>query len=171
MNGRDYIASQSSSSRNPTIPIVGYQLETCFVLRKYIGVLDVFLSRLFMLFTSTRQQNTTLPMNRGNEEDVHAIDSLSSTTVGPYTLRRRRQNVPSEIPDNDETMKDVSYTQEDDMIHSPVSPKPIYFFASPGQYLDGCWAMFQHRTQLVWFRYLYILFSRYMIVNKLEKME
>lgn len=31
-------------------------------------------------------------------------------------------------------------------------------------------AMLQHRTQLVWFRYLYMLFSRYMIMNTLRRM-
>lgn len=31
-------------------------------------------------------------------------------------------------------------------------------------------AMHQHRSQMVWFRRLYILFSRYMIINSLTEL-
>jgi len=34
--------------------------------------------------------------------------------------------------------------------------------------LRGHWAMLQHRSQLLWFRYLYLLASRYMVLNTLE---
>ncbi|KZS97091.1 LmbE-like protein, partial [Sistotremastrum niveocremeum HHB9708] len=34
------------------------------------------------------------------------------------------------------------------------------------RYLTSLKAMAQHRSQLVWFRYLYVLFSRYMFVNE-----
>ena len=30
-------------------------------------------------------------------------------------------------------------------------------------------AMKQHKSQMVWFRYLYIMFSRYMVINTLRK--
>ncbi|TPX68037.1 hypothetical protein SpCBS45565_g03337 [Spizellomyces sp. 'palustris'] len=43
------------------------------------------------------------------------------------------------------------------------------FVATPQQFLQARTAMTRHKSQLVWFRYLYILFSRYMIVNELER--
>lgn len=42
---------------------------------------------------------------------------------------------------------------------------PISAFKKP--YL----AMFKHKTQLMWFRYLYLMFSRYMFMNTLEVMQ
>ncbi|KAI8060844.1 putative deacetylase LmbE-like domain-containing protein [Gongronella butleri] len=36
-------------------------------------------------------------------------------------------------------------------------------------YLQTHMAMRQHRTQLVWFRWLYVTFSRYMFINELER--
>lgn len=43
----------------------------------------------------------------------------------------------------------------------------ILFISSPAQYLIAHRAMRQHITQLVWFRWLYVVFSRYMIINEL----
>lgn len=47
----------------------------------------------------------------------------------------------------------------------------LLLVSSPGQYLITHRAMRQHNTQLVWFRWLYVIFSRYMVVNELEKVE
>ncbi|KAJ3019211.1 hypothetical protein HKX48_002287 [Thoreauomyces humboldtii] len=44
------------------------------------------------------------------------------------------------------------------------------FVALPRQVLAGRKAMQRHRSQLVWFRHLYIVFSRYMVVNDLRRM-
>ncbi|KAI9328302.1 putative deacetylase LmbE-like domain-containing protein [Zopfochytrium polystomum] len=43
------------------------------------------------------------------------------------------------------------------------------FVASPTQVVAAVKAMFCHKSQLVWFRYLYLLFSRYLIMNELER--
>ncbi|KAJ2957714.1 hypothetical protein NQZ79_g6593 [Umbelopsis isabellina] len=43
----------------------------------------------------------------------------------------------------------------------------ILFISSPAQYLIAHRAMRQHVTQLVWFRWLYVIFSRYMVINEL----
>ncbi|CBQ67704.1 related to N-acetylglucosaminyl-phosphatidylinositol de-N-acetylase [Sporisorium reilianum SRZ2] len=62
--------------------------------------------------------------------------------------------------------------------HPPVAPtdaanaayKPaseILALASPAQYLNAVQAMLKHQTQLEWFRYLYLVFSRYMFSNRL----
>ncbi|KAJ5066687.1 n-acetylglucosaminyl-phosphatidylinositol de-n-acetylase [Anaeramoeba ignava] len=44
----------------------------------------------------------------------------------------------------------------------------ITFFSLPFQSIQ---AMLQHKSQLVWFRYLYVIFSRYMFLNTLELIE
>jgi N-acetylglucosaminylphosphatidylinositol deacetylase len=40
------------------------------------------------------------------------------------------------------------------------------YVAGVGGYLTALRAMYQHQSQLVWFRWLYVLFSRYMWVNE-----
>lgn len=50
--------------------------------------------------------------------------------------------------------------------YSPASE--ILLLASPKQYINAVQAMFKHQTQLEWFRYLYLVFSRYMFSNRLE---
>ena len=44
------------------------------------------------------------------------------------------------------------------------------YVAGFGGYLTAFRAMYQHQSQLVWFRWLYVLFSRYMWVNQWEEM-
>ncbi|XP_073257465.1 N-acetylglucosaminyl-phosphatidylinositol de-N-acetylase-like [Porites lutea] len=44
------------------------------------------------------------------------------------------------------------------------------FLSSPQQIVLAQKAMHAHRSQLVWFRKLYILFSRFMIINTLEEL-
>jgi N-acetylglucosaminylphosphatidylinositol deacetylase len=43
------------------------------------------------------------------------------------------------------------------------------FMSSAYQYLRGREAMKWHKTQLVWFRYLYLLTSRYMLYNEINQ--
>ncbi|KAI8927768.1 putative deacetylase LmbE-like domain-containing protein [Entophlyctis helioformis] len=45
------------------------------------------------------------------------------------------------------------------------------FVSYPSQYLAARNAMFQHKSQMVWFRHLYLAFSRYMIFNVLKLIE
>lgn len=42
-----------------------------------------------------------------------------------------------------------------------------FFAASPTQYMVGRAAMYTHKSQMVWFRHLYLVFSQYMILNEL----
>lgn len=49
--------------------------------------------------------------------------------------------------------------------YSPASE--LMILASPAQYVQAVQAMFKHQTQLEWFRYLYLVFSRYMFANRL----
>ncbi|CAJ0578384.1 unnamed protein product, partial [Mesorhabditis spiculigera] len=42
---------------------------------------------------------------------------------------------------------------------------PYRFFATPRTFFAALAAMRQHKSQLLWFRYLYVAFSRYMVIN------
>lgn len=51
---------------------------------------------------------------------------------------------------------------------APYTPaSEILILASPAQYLRAVQAMFKHQTQLEWFRYFYLVLSRYMFSNRL----
>jgi len=49
------------------------------------------------------------------------------------------------------------------------SKEKVTFVSGIEGYVTALRAMMQHRTQLVWFRWLYVLFSRYMWVNDWEE--
>jgi len=49
-------------------------------------------------------------------------------------------------------------------------PRPV-FVSSAGQYMRGLSAMKQHQTQMVWFRWLNVFFSRYMWVNEWKEVK
>jgi N-acetylglucosaminylphosphatidylinositol deacetylase len=45
----------------------------------------------------------------------------------------------------------------------------VLFLSGVSQVLSGRSAMYEHKSQLVWFRHLYLVFSRYMVVNELKR--
>jgi N-acetylglucosaminylphosphatidylinositol deacetylase len=49
--------------------------------------------------------------------------------------------------------------------------KKLVFLNTPSDYLCNIKAMFEHKTQLLWFRYFYIISSRYMFINFLDLVE
>jgi N-acetylglucosaminylphosphatidylinositol deacetylase len=51
------------------------------------------------------------------------------------------------------------------------SEKNLLFISTPNDYILNIRAMFEHKTQLLWFRYLYIISSRYMFINYLVLIE
>lgn len=51
----------------------------------------------------------------------------------------------------------------------PFSTHPSLLINSPSQYLASRTAFKQHKSQVVWFRRFYMLLSRYMWFNELEK--
>lgn len=52
-----------------------------------------------------------------------------------------------------------------DLFASDWDTTPI-FISGAGRYIRGLSAMRQHRSQMVWFRWLNVFFSRYMWVNE-----
>ncbi|CAG8526592.1 10737_t:CDS:2 [Paraglomus brasilianum] len=57
-------------------------------------------------------------------------------------------------------------------IVKPLAPPDTMLLVSSfGNYIKAREAMKCHKSQLVWFRYLYVLFSRYMVINELERVQ
>ncbi|KAJ3337217.1 N-acetylglucosaminyl-phosphatidylinositol de-N-acetylase, partial [Kappamyces sp. JEL0680] len=52
-----------------------------------------------------------------------------------------------------------------------VQDGPISLLSDPTDYYYGVSAMFQHKSQLVWFRYIYLAMSTFMIYNELEEIQ
>lgn len=52
-----------------------------------------------------------------------------------------------------------------------ILQRGLLYISSPAGFIQARTAMTKHITQLVWFRYLYVLFSRYMVINELIKVD
>ena len=64
---------------------------------------------------------------------------------------------------------DFTPEQQADGYSHPFSSHPSLLVNSPWQYLKSRTAFKQHKSQVLWFRRLYMFFSRYMWFNELEK--
>ncbi|KAJ3161847.1 hypothetical protein HDU88_007186 [Geranomyces variabilis] len=63
---------------------------------------------------------------------------------------------------------DVAFTVVQHLLLNQELDTAAVFIAAPSQIVQGRTAMRKHKSQMVWFRHLYILFSRYMVVNELK---
>ena len=133
-------SSSSGSSRLFDIEI--FMLDSVSVFRKYLGIFGAIVA--FIVAVSRR---IVLGVLRYGNKYKYNIEPETSRKK---TLRKRKRS------------SDKKSSTGNDI------PKVI-FVVSPVEYLHGCLAMFQHSSQLVWFRLLYLLFSRYMYVNSLKK--
>jgi hypothetical protein len=52
-----------------------------------------------------------------------------------------------------------------------VDGSSVGFLSSFNDYYTGRLAMFEHQSQLVWFRYLYLITSKFMVFNELVKVD
>lgn len=68
-----------------------------------------------------------------------------------------------------QTRPDFSQEQKQSGYLHPFSSHPSLLVNSPWQYLKTRTAFKQHKSQVVWFRKLYMMLSRYMWFNELEK--
>ncbi|KAG8536302.1 hypothetical protein GDO81_026670, partial [Engystomops pustulosus] len=55
-----------------------------------------------------------------------------------------------------------------DLLLSRFSGPDVLVISSGSQYQQGKEAMQQHQSQLLWFRHVYLFFSRYMMINSLN---
>lgn len=93
--------------------------------------------------------------------DLYALETYPLTTkfLGlPHALWSHALYSPSlSFPSHQRTR---TQTQKQDTHHRPTS---LSFLSTTYEYAQTLRAMRQHATQLVWFRYLYVVFSSYMI--------
>ncbi|CAG8542680.1 6369_t:CDS:2 [Paraglomus occultum] len=57
------------------------------------------------------------------------------------------------------------------VVKPSTPPDTVLLVSSFENYIKAREAMKCHKSQLVWFRYLYVLFSRYMVINELERVQ
>ncbi|KAI8823645.1 putative deacetylase LmbE-like domain-containing protein [Fimicolochytrium jonesii] len=124
---------------------VCYALKSISILRKYSGVLDLPYTVLNFLV-----RKHILPHRR-----LRA--SSSRTTLRASTVDAIKEKAA----------KAGLRTRKPKTSRGPSAPTEAVFVGGPLQAIQGCNAMTCHKSQLVWFRYLYLLFSRYMVINEL----
>lgn len=133
-----HLLSSFGSSSKSPQQLQGYRLHSVPLYRKYIGPLDIHPVFIHSLL-----------FDGGGHRD----------TTSSAVARRRRTVSRS---------RSRSPTRRRPRHALPVHGRTIVFVAG----WEGVWtayrAMHAHVTQLVWFRRLYIVFSRYMYLNVLE---
>ena len=114
----------------------------------------------------------------------HNIDTILTFDDHGVSGHPNHQSLPSAVrelirshnssPPQLFTLVSVPLTAKYIGVVSPLLAKATRYFHSPSpvfvsgmrEYWRAIQAMRQHKSQLVWFRYLYVLFSRYMWVNE-----
>ena len=91
----------------------------------------------------------------GHTNHISLYKALMSSDISFYSL----QSVP--IYRKYIGLYDLFFT----LLLLPFSKRALKL-ASPVQVVKGYYSMMQHKSQMVWFRYLYILFSRFMWINE-----
>jgi N-acetylglucosaminylphosphatidylinositol deacetylase len=94
---------------------------------------------------------------------VQGLDN-GKITVPVYTLR----TIP--VMEKYSFVYGAFWAQVKNMVKKPVKGR-LVFMSTVMEYLRGREAMKWHKTQMVWFRYLYLLTSRYMVYNELNEIK
>ena len=179
---RRYLSNQASGS-SPSLhelrvgSIQAYELGTVPVWRKYAGLFDAVLAVLLDLVgygekgddTDGGQESGFYSLKRSADAD--AAPAAQEDTGDTSRLRRRnnrnnRQSTPDDDKDSDTASQPAS-----SHTHTPHHRHQLLrIIAPPTEYMNGIRAMLHHRTQLVWFRWFYLAFSRYMAINELRRL-
>ena len=116
---------------------------------KYLGVIASLQARFDLAAIATLDALTSVfaQYTEGNK----ASDDLSST--GSDT---------SSATSDGTTAKDV----DSNFTRTPSAPVIPAFISGWAEYKTAVRAMLRHKSQMVWFRWLYVAFSRYMWVNE-----
>jgi len=119
-----------------------YELMSCSLLRKYISILDIPLS--LASFFSTRQPSTIASdsLQPNNNDNRHSTN---------HPQLRSRHTRREERPH----------------LQHPFSKPPSFLFVSTAFHLSHR-VMLEHASQFVWYRRLFVWFSRYAFVNPLR---
>ncbi|KAI9277363.1 putative N-acetylglucosaminyl-phosphatidylinositol deacetylase [Sporodiniella umbellata] len=108
------------------------------------------------------------------KEKINTIITFDNYGVSGHTNHRAcnlgaKQFVDGEAKDIGlYTLTSISLLRKYIGVLDLVFQDPFRLVSPPIPYLVTHKAMRQHRTQLVWFRWLYVIFSRYMFINGLS---
>lgn len=123
--------------------LVAYKLVTVNILRKYCGLFDILLS-------------LGAALALGVEFDLFTTSSsqISNMFVEVLAKNKNKETVAN-------TYSQYGYNTNKDTIH--------IMNLSVCDIITLWCAMYQHYTQLVWYRILYMVLSRYCYINSLER--
>lgn len=132
------IASLTSPEQRVVLPRF-FTLVSVPLLQKYTGALAALTAKAKFMLAG---------MVRGFERDPDTPSELPPTTL---------QSPVQEV------LSPTAEREGDITVGGQSLPK---FVSGAAEYKTALRAMMQHRSQLVWFRWLYVAFSRYMWVNE-----
>ena len=173
-----------SSSENPAT-LQGYRLKSIPLWRKYLGIFDVLFlwfeliaewySRKNSAELSPYDPSSSVPetslMEEASEGGYASSTAFQASTTSSRDNLRHRAEPIAISPSIEEKKIQLPRPQLHPLDVAAASPTPnLVYASSPIHFLHALFAMYQHQSQLVWFRRLYIFFSRYMYYNTLEKM-
>ncbi|OAV93070.1 hypothetical protein PTTG_08280 [Puccinia triticina 1-1 BBBD Race 1] len=95
------------------------------------------------------------------------FEKYTSLLSLPYTLYRHHRNLGQEA--QNASANAGRQARRRAPTDSPLSPHASLFLSTPAQYWEGRRAFNQHRSQQVWFRRLWLITSRFMWINELQR--
>ncbi|CAG8641483.1 1050_t:CDS:2 [Ambispora gerdemannii] len=146
-----------ASYGNQTTDVHFYKLKTVNRFRKYISLLD--LPYAYYKFYIAKKCSK-------NQQTLAQIQKISNGNGFHYSQPNKNTKKPRPVSTAWKRKSLLS-------VSPPLTKVPdcLLFVSSPEQYKQTLDAMKCHKTQLVWFRRLYVKFSRYMIINNLERVK
>ncbi|RIB06435.1 putative deacetylase LmbE-like domain-containing protein [Gigaspora rosea] len=103
---------------------------------------------------------------------ISIFDLLQTYLIHNYinikSLFSESPSFEKDLHDKNKRKNQELVEKEDKLLNLPDS---FLFVSTLPQYIRSRTSMTYHKSQLVWFRYLYILASRYMVINQLEMVE
>lgn len=137
---------------NKAVDVHFYKLKTVNIIRKYISFLDLSYT-YFKHYITKKPSPALLPTPLAKKRMSSQLHSLARSR--PQAIKERNRNK------NKQTTPSLPLALQ--------IPHTLLFVSSPDGFFKSRAAMKCHASQLVWFRYLYVLFSRYMLINELER--
>ncbi|MBW0462863.1 hypothetical protein O181_002578 [Austropuccinia psidii MF-1] len=165
---------------DPKFPIT-FMLRTTMLLEKYSSLLSL----PYSLYRHHRYRKSFLPQfprpishpsqDKGRLEALVLRTLLYlNATIDSFFLLNKTSPFPS-VNDTRSIPQDVALNSSSNsssqhrLTDSKLSTHSSLFLSSPLQYYEGRRAFNQHVSQNVWFRRLWLIFSRYMWINELVR--
>ncbi|KAI9202010.1 putative deacetylase LmbE-like domain-containing protein [Polychytrium aggregatum] len=113
-----------------------------------------------------------VPDPTSDQAQATTASSVLAFSLDSISLARKYTSVLDLIPTTLLAwLRSQPQISTDEGPNSRYSGQPLVVVAPPWHVQKGFRAMFRHRSQLVWFRYLYLASSRYMLINELHQIK